>query len=173
MGTTLHQLLIEHPDDILSRFGSQVRQTEVTPPGLSRPLLVDHIPAFLDEIAEELASGSGVHSTEDARSKSTTARRHGELRWRLGYDIAGLVREYGILRHAIMDEAKACGVALTIDDFDVVGKCLNVGVAEAISEYVHYRDQQLETQKKNLLFLVQAGELLASSLDYRATLSRL
>jgi signal transduction histidine kinase/CheY-like chemotaxis protein len=173
MGTTLHQLLIEHPDDILTRFVSQARQTEVTPPGLSRPLLVDHIPAFLDEIAEELASGSGVHSTQDALEQSTTARRHGELRWRLGYDISALVREYGMLRHAIVEEAKASGVALTLDEFDVVGKCLNVGVAEAISEYVRYRDEELDTQKKNLLFLVQAGELLASSLDYRATLSRL
>jgi len=77
------------------------------------------------------------------------------------------------LRHAILESAGASGVELGIDDFDRLAKCLNVGVAEAATEYVRYRDGQLAAQRADVEFLAQAGELLTSSLDYQSTLTRL
>jgi signal transduction histidine kinase/CheY-like chemotaxis protein len=173
MGPSLQQILTERRDEVVARFVTEVQRKDLPPPGLPRPVLIDHIPRFLDEIVEELMALDGVRYSYDVIDQSPTARRHGGQRWTLGYDLDGLVREYGILRHAIMETAKAARAELTIDDFDILAKCLNVGVAEAAAEYGRYRDRQLAAQKEEIEFLAKAGQLLSSSLDYASTLARL
>ncbi len=167
------QLLRERRDQIVACFVRMVQQGHLSPPSVTRSLLVDHIPVFLDEIVAELSYRDEISFSRDTFDTSATARRHGEQRWHLGYDLEALIREYGILRHCIIETAKQNSVAITLDEFDVLAKCLSVGVAEAATEYIKYRDQQLDAHKANLEFLVEAGEALASSLDYRTTLSRL
>ena len=147
---SLRQLLTHHRDEIVARFVREVQRKDLPPPGLSRPVLIDHIPKFLDEIVEELSAIDRVRYSHDAIDMSPTARQHGEQRWTLGYDLDALVREYGVLRHAIMEVAKALRVQLTIDDFDILAKCLNVGVAEAAAEYgpVSYTHLTLPTNRE-------------------------
>jgi signal transduction histidine kinase/CheY-like chemotaxis protein len=171
--TSLRQFLMDNRDAIVARFVSEVQRKDLPPPGLSRPVLIDHIPRFLDEIVGELTRLAGVRYSQDAIDQSPTARQHGEQRWTLGYDLDAVVREYGILRHAIVEGAKAAHVEPAIDDFDVLAKCLNVGIAEAASEYSRYRDGQLNAQREEIEFLAQAGQLLTSSLDYTSTLASL
>ncbi len=173
MGESLRDLLAANRDQIVARFVDEVRGKELSPSGLPRSLLVDHIPTFLEEIIAELDKVSSVRFTHDAIDTSQTARRHGEQRWSLGYDLEAVVREYGVLRHVILEVAKLTGPTISIDEVDVLAKCLNVGVAQATSEYVRYRDEQVEAERANVEFLAQAGELLSSSLDYRSTLTRL
>jgi signal transduction histidine kinase/CheY-like chemotaxis protein len=138
-----------------------------------RSLLVDHIPKFLEEIAEEVRRVASLQQSQDAIDTNQTARQHGEQRWALEYDLEALIREYGILRHCILQTLKEAGAQLSIDEFDVLAKCLSVGVSEAATEYIRYRDAQFDAQRSNLQFLAEAGQLLSSSLDYRSTLSRL
>jgi signal transduction histidine kinase len=174
MSPSLRQLLVEHRDAIVSRFVQQLRRKDLPPtPGLPRPVLIDHIPKFLDDIVTELASTEGTRYSHDVIDRSPAARQHGGQRWTLGYDLDALVREYGILRHAIMETAKELGAQVSIDDFDVLAKCLNVGVAEACCEYGRYRDAQTRAQREEIEFLAKAGQLLTSSLDYASTLARL
>jgi signal transduction histidine kinase/ActR/RegA family two-component response regulator len=173
MAADFAELLEARRDQIVACFVAQVQRKDLSPPGLSRSLLTDHIPKFLDEIVVELTRVRSVRFTQDAIDTSETARLHGEHRWSVGYDLAALIREYGILRHCILQAAKEAGTALSTDEFDVLAKCLSVGVSEAATEYVKYRDEQLDAQQANLEFLAEAGQLLSSSLDYRSTLSRL
>jgi len=93
-------------DEIASRFAAAVERKEVAPAGVSRPLLVDHIPRFLDEIVTELERAEPVRTKDDVVDTSATARAHGEQRWTLGYDLDGLIREYGVLRHCILVTAE-------------------------------------------------------------------
>ncbi len=167
----LASVLAERRDAIVSNFVARLEK--LSPTGVSRSLLVDHIPQFLDEICLEVSRSNGVRLSQDVNDTSDTARRHGEQRWNIGTDLEGLIREYGVLRHCILQAMKDAGAEVSIDDFDILAKCLSVGVAEAVTEYVAYREEQLERQKTNLEFLATAGELLSSSLDYRSTLARL
>jgi signal transduction histidine kinase/ActR/RegA family two-component response regulator len=169
----LAHLLRDERDQIVSRFVAEVERKDLSPRGISRSMLVDHIPKFLDEIVSEVTRMKALRTSQDVGDTSETARRHGGQRWGLGYDLDALIREYGILRHCIVQTAKQVGVPLSIDEFDVLAKCLSVGVAEAATEYIRYRDAQLEAQQASLAFLAEAGQLLSSSLDYRSTLSRL
>ncbi len=170
---TLRQLLSDQSDEIVNRFVAALRSGDTASSELPRSLLVDHIPVFLGEIAEGLANSRAGGAPGDAADTSNTAPAHGRQRWQLGYDLASLVREYGILRHAIMESADASALRLTNEEFDMLGKCLTVGVAEAAVEYSRFRDLQLAAHHDSLQFLASAGELLSSSLDYRSTLSRL
>jgi signal transduction histidine kinase/ActR/RegA family two-component response regulator len=162
----LATFLEEKRDAIVARFVSEVQRKDLSPPGVERSLLVDHIPTFLDEIVSALTSDGTVRSSQDAVDTSATARQHGEQRWQLGYDLEGVIREYGVLRHAILALAKEANLQLSIEEFDGLAKCLSVGVSEAATRYVN-------AQKARLEFLTEAGQLLTSSLDYRSTLTRL
>lgn len=169
----LARLLVDRRDDIVARFVAEVQREDLSPSGLRRSLLVDHIPKFLDEIVEELTRVAAVHTSQDAGDTSETARQHGEQRWGLGYDLGALIREYGVLRHSIFQLVKDAREQPTIDELDVLSKCLSVGVSEAATAYIEHRDQQVATQRERLEFLVEAGKILSSSLDYRSTLGRL
>lgn len=171
--TALEQLLADNRAEIVARFVAEIREKDLSPEGVPRPLLVDHIPSFLDEIVGELRRLDQVRFSHEAVDTSSTARQHGEQRWNLGYDLDAVIREYGVLRHCILDSAKRANVSITIDEFDVLAKCLSVGVAEAATEYAKYRDEQLRAEQAHLEFLGQVAQLLSSSLDVRSTLHRL
>ncbi len=169
----LAEFLRSQRDRVVSQFVTAVARTALPPRGLSRSMLADHIPAFLEEIAAELSRLRATRSSQEVVDTSAPARQHGEQRWAVGYDLEALIREYGLLRHCIIHAAKEAGVAISIDELEIIAKCLSVGAAEATTEYVKYRDRQLDAQRENLVFLAEAGQLLSSSLDYRSTLRRL
>ena len=169
----LAQVLRDHRDRIVARFVAEVQHQDLSPAGVKSSLLVNHIPRFLDEIMTELERSEGVRPSQDAVATSASAREHGGQRWTLGYDLEALIREYGVLRHCILDVAREVSDDLPIQEVDVLCKCLNVGVAEAAVAYALHRDEQVASEKSNRSFLMEAGQLLSSSLDYRSTLARL
>src|SRR6476469_7258139 len=138
---SLKQILNECREDILARFVREVERKDLPPPGLPRSVLIDHIPLFLEEIGLELSRGEDARVSMDAVDVRETARQHGEQRWKLGYDLQAIVREYGILRHAILEAARAAGMQPTIDESDALARYLNVGVAAATTEYVRSREE--------------------------------
>jgi signal transduction histidine kinase/CheY-like chemotaxis protein len=173
MASSLRDLLTTRRDEILERFVAEVRRTDVSPPKIAAFLLVDHIPQLLEDIVAELSPPQSVRVSQEVGDVSASGREHGGQRWSLGYDLEAVVREYGILRHVVLEFAKASAVSPSVDEFGVLAKCLNVGVSEAVAEYTRHRDAELSAQRSNLEFLTSAGELLSSSLDYPATLTRL
>jgi signal transduction histidine kinase/ActR/RegA family two-component response regulator len=168
----LATLLRTQRSAIVSRFVEDVPRQRLGPPGLSRALLVDHVPLFIDEIVEELSRPARRQSL-DQIEESPAAQEHGGQRWSLGYDLEGLIREYGVLRHCILRAAKESGVAVSIDEFDTLASCINVGVVEAAAAYMRQGDERERAQREALAFLAEAGEVLTASLDRRSTLSRL
>lgn len=168
----LAELLASERDEIVRRFVRATERSSATPDGVPRALRVDQIPQFLDEIVARLERTTHP-SPEPKVTTSLTAREHGVQREKLGYDLTALVREYGILRHCILEVAREKNATLAIEEVDVLGACMNVGIEQATSEYMKRRDAEANAQMQNLEFLAEAGELLASSLDHRTTLARL
>ena len=169
----LAQLLTDQRDAVMRRFVAEVQRQAVPPTGTSRSSVIDHIPSFLDDVVRELEGEKPVRETQDVSDVSVAARRHGEQRWELGFDLDALVREYGVLRYCILMEAKQANVTISIDEFDKLAKCLNVGIAEAVTAYSGHRDAERDKQHGDLVFVAEAGGVLASSLDSQATLTRL
>jgi signal transduction histidine kinase/CheY-like chemotaxis protein len=167
------QFLKDKRDAIVQRFVAELQGGRVPPSGTSRSSVIDHIPFFLDDVTRELAGETPVQEAQDIEDVSVAARRHGEQRWALGFDLDALVREYGVLRFCILAEAKLVNVAISIDEFDKLAKCLNVGIAEAVTAYSGQRNAERDRQHDDIVFVAKAGGVLASSLDSQATLTRL
>jgi GAF domain-containing protein len=169
---SLKQLLNEHRNAIVSRFVRDVERKDLPPENVPRSVLVDHIPTFLDELGRALSQdGSSLGGEE--REMIDTAREHGVQRWEAGYDLSAVVREYGVLRHAILEVARDASIPISGEDAEALANYLNLGVASATDEYVRSREDQLRARQSDLEFICEAGESLSSSLDYQSILARL
>ena len=132
---TLAELLETKRSLIMVRWRSLV-SGPLHPQALPELELVDHLPAFLEEIAHSLRYRQ---SPEESR----VAAEHGLQRLRLGFSLNGVVREYGALRDAIVQVAAAEQVPLTEPELSVLFDCVITGIAEAVSEYQRQRDAEL------------------------------
>jgi signal transduction histidine kinase len=146
-------------------------QNDVTgslhPEAMPHPQLVDHLPAFLDEIAEALRDRQSPEA-------SRIATDHGGQRLALGFSLDGVVREYGALRSAILAVARKERVSVTESELGVLFDCIITGIAEAVSEYQRQRDAELQ-RHMNEHFAFIAHELrnpLGSSLSALGMLER-
>jgi signal transduction histidine kinase len=146
----LPELISARRDHIIQRFTAKVRGT-LHPESMPRVQLVDHLPLFLDEIARSLRRGSRP-------DVSVTAAEHGTQRLAQGFDLNSVVREYGALGEAIVEEAEEQGVPVNAADQSVLYHRIITGIAEAVSEYTRQRDAELHRQS-NEHFAFIAHEL--------------
>ncbi len=132
----LAELLATRGADILARWKLQV-SGPLHPEAMPHPQLIDHLPAFLDEIAQALRDREGPE-------ESRVAAEHGEQRLGLGFSLDGVVREYGALRDAILEVAREEQLSVRESEEDVLFDCIITGIAEAVSEYQRQRDAELQ-----------------------------
>ncbi len=127
-------------------------------------LNLDHgIPRFLDQLINTLQveqtseplrsrkisgpSGGGPAASEIA----VTAALHGRELSERGYTVDQVVHDYGDLCQAITDLATERSVQIEIDEFRTLNRCLDNGIADAVTEYVFQRDTMLETKSVKAL----------------------
>src|SRR5947209_7773335 len=112
MPTTLHSVLTSRRNEIIGAWTSVVKNAagEVA---LSFVELVDHLPQFLDELTESLRLQVEVASSPEL---SASAAKHGVQRFRLGFDLDAIVREYGVLHRCILDVAHREGAVVSVEE---------------------------------------------------------
>ena len=113
---------------------------------LPRAELIDHIPAFVDELIRALHPDA-----MPLPPMSAHAEEHGEQRLALGFDVAEVVREYGMLHECILQIAGEEKQAITPREHELIVKWLNVGIADAVAQYVKQRDLELQRQNSEHL----------------------
>lgn len=138
----LHDVLAAKRDEVMAVWKSLVCGP-VTPEGLQTPELFDHMPQFLDQIAEALRGPVTSTSRDEA---AASAEGHGQQRLRLGFSLDSVVREYGALRDAIIATAHDAGHVLTFHELQVVFERVVVGIGHAVTEYARQRDAELQRQ---------------------------
>ncbi len=149
----LHEVLAGKRGEVLHRWQDLVRGT-VAPRSMPPMELIDHLPAFLDEIVAGLRDDAGLKPDRVRRM----ACGHGEQRLRLGFSLDAVVREYGALRTAIVDTARDAGEEPTQRELELLFEAIIVGIEHAVSEYAHRRDAELSRQA-NEHFAFVAHEL--------------
>lgn len=135
----LHAVLASHRNDVMERWLEEVRGT-LHPVSMPRVELIDHLPAFLDQVAAALRRGDGAADNLDA------AEDHGVQRLALGFSLDQVVREYGAMRTAIFAVAADAGAEVVSRDYEVVFHCVINGIAGAVSEYSRQRDAEMQRQ---------------------------
>ena len=138
----LHAVLAARRQDIIDRWKAMVQGTLVSE-SMSTVELVDHLPSFLNEVIAALRSDhlAGVAGTSEP-DESQTAADHGGQRLRLGFSLDAVVREYGALRDAIVDSARAAGAQISFRELEIIFRSIVGGIAGAVSEYSRQRDAE-------------------------------
>ena len=142
---SLFELLKQKRDHLIACWGIRIK-TLVASASLPRAELLDHMPAFVDEIIQALYPSAVPLPPVSAR-----AEQHGEQRLGLGFDVAEVVREYGMLHECILELAAEAGLDIDCRDQLLVVKWLNVGISNAVSQYVKERDVELQRQSSEHL----------------------
>jgi signal transduction histidine kinase len=180
----LHEFLTANRADLILRCHLKVAK-RLAPKASARSL--DHgIPRFLDQLIKTLQleqssdpvrglrvsgpSGGGPAASEIA----VTAALHGRELSEQGFTVDQVVHDYGDLCQAITDLAAEREVPIDNDEFRTLNRCLDNGIADAVTEYVFQRDSGLEN--KNVTALNEQLGFLAHELRnllHTATLATL
>jgi len=157
----LHEFLTTHRTDLINRCRHKVAARGGP---AADALFLDHgIPSFLDQLIRTLRveqtsepmqsrkisgpSGGGPVASEIA----VTAALHGRELSAHGFTVDQVVHDYGDLCQAITDLAAEREVTIEIDEFRTLNRCLDNGIADAVTEYVFQRESLLENRSVNAL----------------------
>ncbi len=136
----LHELLEARRDEVMQRWKANARGT-LAPDSMPSIELLDHLPQFLLEIITTLRRDARALPAESG--PISTAADHGEQRLRLGFSLDSVVREYGLMRDAIIATARDAGAELTFHQLQIIHDCVITGIADAVSQYTRQRDAEL------------------------------
>ena len=101
--------------------------------------LVNGVPLFLAEFSERLRQTDDTNADQIAAS----ATRHGGELLRAGFTIGQVVHSYGDVCQAITELAVELDAQITNDNFRRLNLCLDIAIAEAVTEYARQREMQV------------------------------
>jgi len=142
---SLSAVLKEHRSRLITCWGDRITGA-IAAATLPRAELLDHMPAFVDELIRALHP-----EAISLPPMSENAEEHGEQRLGLGFDVAEVVREYGMLHECILQIAAEAELVISPCEHQVIVKWLNMGIADAVAQYVKQRDLELQRQNSEHL----------------------
>jgi signal transduction histidine kinase len=147
----LHEFLTAHRAELIERCRLKVAKRLA--PKVANPELVHGIPSFLDQLIKTLQveqtsepmesrkvsgpSGGGPAASEIG----VTAGLHGRELSRHGFTIDQVVHDYGDICQAITELAFERNTSIGIDEFRTLNRCLDNGIADAVTEYSFQRSR--------------------------------
>jgi signal transduction histidine kinase len=157
----LHEFLTTNKADLIERCRLKVAKRLA--PKVADEQLAHGIPRFLDQLIKTLEveqtsepmlsrrvsgpSGGGAVVSEIA----ATAALHGRELSEQGFTVDQVVHDYGDLCQAIADLAFERGVPIQVDEFRTLNRCLDNGIADAVTEYAFQRNSLVESNSVKAL----------------------
>jgi len=150
----LHEFLTTNRDALVERCRAKVAKRLA--PKVTDAELMHGIPAFLDQLIKTLVieqtsepmnsrKVSGPSEGVPAMSEiGTTATLHGRELSLRGFTVEQVVHDYGDLCQAVTDLAFESGAPIEIDEFRTLNRCLDNGIADAVTEYAFQRNALFE-----------------------------
>ena len=146
----LHEFLTSNRADLIERCRLKVVRRSA--PRVTPAELTHGIPLFLDQLIKTLeveqtseptrsrkvsgpAGGGGPWKSE----LGSAAALHGRELMQQGFTVDQVVHDYGDLCQAITDLAFERQAPIEIDEFRTLNRCLDNGIAEAVTEYSYQR----------------------------------
>jgi len=157
----LHEFLTTNKSDLIARCRLKVAKRPA--PRVAGKELAHGIPRFLDQLIKTLEveqtsepmrsrrvsgpAGGGTVVSEIA----ATAALHGRELSEQGFTVDQVVHDYGDLCQAIADLAFERGVPIQVDEFRTLNRCLDNGIADAVTEYAFQHSSLVESNSVKAL----------------------
>jgi signal transduction histidine kinase len=151
----LHEFLTTNKADLIERCRLKVAKRLA--PKVAGKECAHGIPRFLEQLIKTLEveqtseplrsrrvsgpAGGGAVVSEIA----ATAALHGRELSEQGFTVDQVVHDYGDLCQAITDLAFERGMPIEIDEFRTLNRCLDNGIADAVTEYAFQRNSLVES----------------------------
>src|SRR4051794_14205030 len=136
----LADFLRERREEILDHWERQVRSVAAAR-NLDRPVLLDHLPQFIDDLAEYVGE---VRTGVELPPPEELSRIHALERLEVGYDLAEVVAEYGILRRCITELASQTHTpALRSAELPRLHEAIDQAIATSVVRYTEARERTL------------------------------
>jgi signal transduction histidine kinase len=132
----LHEFLDANRAEILSRTGEKVAARMAPRP--TDEELKSGVPIFLDQLIQALRL-PGL--SNEAIGKS--AAEHGGDLLRIGFTVAQVVYVYGDVCQAVTELAHAMKAPITVEEFNILNRCIDEAIAEAVAEFTRQREKLL------------------------------
>jgi len=157
----LHEFLTTNKSDLIARCRLKVAKRPA--PRMAGKELAHGIPRFLDQLIKTLEV---EQTSEPMRSRTVsgpagggavvseiaaTAALHGRELSEQGFTVDQVVHDYGDLCQAIADLAFERGVPIQVDEFRTLNRCLDNGIADAVTEYAFQRNSLVESNSVKAL----------------------
>jgi signal transduction histidine kinase len=146
----LHEFLTHNRADLIERCRLKVAQRSA--PRVTSAELMHGIPLFLDQLIKTLqveqtsepmksrkVSGPAGGGTPVLSEMGASAALHGRELLQQGFTVEQVVHDYGDLCQAITDLAFERKAPIEIDEFRTLNRCLDNGIAEAVTDYSYQR----------------------------------
>jgi signal transduction histidine kinase/CheY-like chemotaxis protein len=129
--------LTEHRDALIERFLREVESRDVAPDGVVGSALRDSLPDLLGQIVSAQRKNHAGSLVEPALP---AAAEHGVHRWRQGFDIRAVVREYGILENVVYMDLEEQAIQPSLREVRAFQNCLNAGLADAVAAFMEFTE---------------------------------
>jgi signal transduction histidine kinase len=155
--SVLHEFLTLHRTELIDRC--RLKVAERRSPKVTDAEITHGIPLFLGQLIKTLKV---EQTSEPMRSRAvsgpaggaipafseigTGAALHGRELLSLGFSVDQVVHDYGDLCQAITDLAVERGVPIETNEFRTLNRCLDNGIADAMTEYAYQRNAVVEEQ---------------------------
>jgi signal transduction histidine kinase len=144
----LHRFIEEHAEQIAARARATMAMRIAPRPTASE--LTHGVPLFLRELVQRLRD----HEDPDAIQIGASASLHGGELLAAGFTIGQVVFGYGDVCQAVTGIMVELGAQIATADFGMLSLCLDIAIAEAVTEYARQRERAIvEDGVKNLGFL--------------------
>jgi signal transduction histidine kinase len=128
----LAELIQERRAEILGTCEEKLRANM---PERPRDELMHLIPAFLEELRLALLADKGKSDGSPLPGRSESAAKHGELRFARQYAPWDIAHDYGIVCDSLTEVAARFGRDLDVREVQILNRCVDSGIAEAIRQY--------------------------------------
>lgn len=144
----LGTLLEESADAITHRWSDQALQEQSDARAAHYDEMHNKLPEFIRSMGRALAS-SGATAP---RPHAMVALEHGEQRWRIGWQLGEVIRDYQILRLVILEHFDNClETPLTAREVMAIGLALDEAISASVLAYVGHQESQLRAANARLI----------------------
>lgn len=145
------RLFRKEAEAVLTRWRQEVAKLP-SAKGLSVPVLNDHIPQLLEEVAVAFETRSDTSITEALIEGTPEA--HGEQRLADGFDIVEVVAEYNILRGCLHDAADENGLSMAGKPFHILNRVFDGAIGLAVEAYAAQQAAEVQHRREDYLAFV-------------------
>lgn len=132
------QRILAIREDVFAEWERRVRQEVKGAATILRPILINTLPVFYDNIAQSLTPD---YPREVATSSNTIASAHGGERARMtSYGVEQVIHEYQLFREALAANAERKGIEFGHADWRVINASIDAAVRESVRQFTEMHE---------------------------------